>query len=185
MEVVKGNRALFLALAWLVLSDQILRSGAAETTSGGQLTYSSTELLQLRHTGLPPLAGLWSDVPREILISPDAGDRQWRKPRKRGRKGGIRQRIRRANKLPLPPMILCNSCSLKNKLDNLRQYVGACCEFRTSAVLAFTETWFGDDVPDNFIQIDGFSHVRLDRDANSGKVQYALIPRKISPLGDK
>ena len=36
--------------------------------------------------------------------------------------------------------------------------------------MAFTETWFGKDVPDNFIQIEGFSHVRLDRDANSGKL---------------
>ncbi len=32
--------------------------------------------------------------------------------------------------------------------------------------MAFTETWFGKDVVDNFIQIEGFSHVRLDRDEN-------------------
>ncbi|KAK0143498.1 hypothetical protein N1851_018336 [Merluccius polli] len=31
------------------------------------------------------------------------------------------------------------------------------------------ETWFNRDVPDNFVQVDGFSHVRLDRDENSGK----------------
>lgn len=37
--------------------------------------------------------------------------------------------------------------------------------------LALTETWFGEDVPDNLIQIEGFSHIRLDRDANSGKTK--------------
>ena len=67
-------------------------------------------------------------------------------------------------------MLLCNPRSLKNKMDDLRQQVGACYEYRESGIMAFTETWFGKDVPDNFIQIEGFSHVRLDRDANSGKL---------------
>lgn len=35
--------------------------------------------------------------------------------------------------------------------------------------MVFTETWFSSDVPDNFIELDGFSHVLLDRDENSGK----------------
>ncbi|KAA8587810.1 hypothetical protein FQN60_016672 [Etheostoma spectabile] len=37
--------------------------------------------------------------------------------------------------------------------------------------MAFTETWLSEKVPDNFIQIEGFSHLRLDRDANSGKTR--------------
>ncbi len=41
--------------------------------------------------------------------------------------------------------------------------------------MAFTETWFGKDVPDNLIQIEGFSHVRLDRDANSGKTKGGCV----------
>ena len=68
-------------------------------------------------------------------------------------------------------MLLCNPRSLKNKLDDLRQQVGACYEYRESGLMAFTETWFNEDVTDSYIQIEGFSHIRLDRDINLGKTR--------------
>ena len=39
------------------------------------------------------------------------------------------------------------------------------------SVLVFGETWFSRDIPDNFTQVDRFSHVRLDRDENLGKTR--------------
>lgn len=35
----------------------------------------------------------------------------------------------------------------------------------------FTEAWFRNDMPDSLIQIDGFSHIRSDRDVNPGKAR--------------
>ncbi|KAK0141045.1 RNA-directed DNA polymerase from mobile element jockey [Merluccius polli] len=138
--------------------------------NSGLRTYSCSELLGLRESGTLPSPGLLQDVPGE-LCRHHGGKYRRSRARKRGRRGGIRWRIRSATKLPLPPMLLCNPRSLKNKLDDLRQQVGACYEYRESGIMAFTETWFGKDVPDNFIQIEGFSHVRLDRDVNSGKLR--------------
>ena len=40
-----------------------------------------------------------------------------------------------------------------------------------SGLMVFAETWFSRDIPDNFTQVDGFSHVRLDRDENLGKTR--------------
>ncbi|KAK0137907.1 hypothetical protein N1851_025875 [Merluccius polli] len=111
----------------------------------GQLTYSGTELLALRDGGALPSAGR---------------HRRDGKARKRGRRGGVRQRTRRASKLPLPQMLLCNSRSLRNKLDELRVLARGCYEYRESGLMIFTETWFNRDVPDNFVQVDGFSHRR-------------------------
>lgn len=68
-------------------------------------------------------------------------------------------------------MLLCNPLSLRNKLDELRTLVGVCYEYRESGLLVFTEIWLRNDVPDNLIQIDGFSQIRSDRDENSGKTR--------------
>lgn len=38
-----------------------------------------------------------------------------------------------------------------------------------SGLMAFTETWFSEDVLDTLIQIDGFTHIRQDRNTGSGK----------------
>lgn len=157
-----------IALAWLILSGQFIQCFADGIIN--QLTYSGTELLALRDGGVLPSAGLLNDVPRELYRHHGTGHRRDGKARKRGKRGGVRQRTRRASKLPLPQMLLCNSRSLRNKLDELRLLARGCYEYRESGLMIFTETWFSKDVPDNFVQVDGFSHVRLDRDANSGKV---------------
>lgn len=35
--------------------------------------------------------------------------------------------------------------------------------------MAFTQSWFTDDIPDN--QTEGFSHLHLDSDASAGKTR--------------
>ncbi len=64
---VKLKRALLPGLAWLVLSDWVIRGCAGRSTSSGQLTYSVTDLLGLRHSRVSSLPGLLNDVPRELL----------------------------------------------------------------------------------------------------------------------
>lgn len=55
-----------LAVAWRILSSSFIRCFADGTTSIGQLTYSGTQLLGLRDSGVLQLAVLLNDVPREL-----------------------------------------------------------------------------------------------------------------------
>ena len=88
--------------------------------------------------------------------------------RKRGRKGGVRQRIknqRRDNRLPLPSIILANAQSIRNKTDELQGNVEHLHEYRDACLLAITESWLKDSDLDSSYIIKGFgAPVRMDRD---------------------
>ena len=84
--------------------------------------------------------------------------------RKRGKRGGVRLRMRRRKfKLPLPSIVLGNAQSLGNKCDEL----SACCqhmhEFRDASLICFSETWLKEDHADP--DIPNFSVFRGDRSA--------------------
>lgn len=160
-----------LALAWMLLSSQVSWCLAGGPTSSDRLVYGRSVLLSFQSYGGPLLPNLLSDVPRELIRHHQAQPRRDGKARKRGRRGGIRHRVRTATKLPLPPMLLCNPRSLRSKMDDLRSQVGANYVYRESGLMAFIETWFSDDILDSFIQIDGFTHIRSDRNTDSGKTR--------------
>ena len=128
--------------------------------------YGRDWLLSLRRKATPePEPGLLEHVPEELLQR-----RGERKPRKRGKRGGIQQRLRRrCNKPPLPSILLSNARSLRNKMEELRLNARVCHEYRESCLMVFTESWLQDDFPDELIQVPGFTTVRMDRNANSGK----------------
>lgn len=126
--------------------------------------YSREELLSLR----PAKSTLQTDIPevvrrqRAYLV----------RPRRRGKRGGIRLRLRnRGNKPPLPSMILSNVRSLRNKIEELRTLSRICYEYRESCLMAFTETWLHPDVPNSLVELEGFSLVQADRDVTSGKTR--------------
>lgn len=84
--------------------------------------------------------------------------------RKRGKRGGVRQRLKkRKTKVPLPTIILSNVQSLKRKADELRVNTHYLHEYREACILAFSETWLNDTVLDSEVCPEGFSLVRLDR----------------------
>lgn len=62
------------------------------------------------------------------------------KLRKHGRKRGGNQRVWKANRVPLPPILLCNPRSFRNKLDDLLIQAGVCYEQHESGLLAITQT---------------------------------------------
>jgi hypothetical protein len=86
--------------------------------------------------------------------------------RKRGKKGGLRQRIRdRKTRPPLPTLLLSNVRSLRNQMSELSACVKYLYEYRDSCLLCFTETWLNDAIDSSTLNIDGFgSPIRLDRD---------------------
>lgn len=65
------------------------------------------------------------------------------KPRKRGKMGGVRQRLRkqRLRRIPLPTIVMANVQSLRNKIDELQATVHVHHTYREACILAFTETW--------------------------------------------
>ena len=102
--------------------------------------------------------------------------RNYTKPlHKRGRKGGVRQRLRKMENMPpLPLMILANVRTLKGlNMDELRANATFVNEYRDACLMAFTETWFNKNVGDRGTFIKGFGcPTRLDRDKQTtGKEQ--------------
>ena len=76
----------------------------------------------------------------------------------------MHQRLRkRKTKVPLPTIILSNVQSIKRKADELRANTRYLHEYRETGVLAFSETWLNDTVPDSEVCPEGFSIKRLDR----------------------
>lgn len=128
------------------------------------LSYTRDQLLLLRTSYTPA-----SQLPGELLVCrPEGGCRRW--TRKRGKRGGVRQRLRRrANRPPLPSMLLCNACSLRNKVEELRANARFLHKYQELCLLVVTETWLQEDVSDSLVSLDGFSLVRADRNDNSGK----------------
>ncbi|XP_039477902.1 uncharacterized protein LOC120443369 [Oreochromis aureus] len=109
-----------------------------------------------------------------------------RRLRKRGKKGGVRQRVRklrRKNRVPLPSMILANVQSLRNKTDELQGNVLHLREYRKACLMALTETWLTDMDSDTSLRISGFgTPVRLDRNcgvtrkSHGGGVRRSPVP---------
>ncbi|CAM4639073.1 unnamed protein product [Leuciscus chuanchicus] len=116
--------------------------------------------------------GLFRSYPCRDPSDPYAANKNkahWTGPtaRKRGRRGGVRQRLRRQGyrRIPLPTVILANVQSLRNKVDELQANVKFLTEYSSACLLAFTETWLKEHDLQSDLEIDGFGvPYRLDRD---------------------
>ena len=90
--------------------------------------------------------------------------------RKRGKKGGVRARLRKRKFRPALPSIVTGNCrSLRNKLDELKACVNYRYEYRDSCMMCFSETWFSPRDSESSTAIEGFTCVRNDRTSDSGK----------------
>lgn len=109
-------------LCWLVSDD------VGEAVSQLRIVYSRDELLQLNL----PYDGkdLTSCMPDFIHRDSNRTSEK----RKRGRRGGVKLRLRRqqVSRFPLPSVILGNVQSLRNKLDELQGNVRFQKDFRDS-----------------------------------------------------
>ncbi len=95
-----------------------------------------------------------------------------RRRRKRGKRGGLHARLKaRANRPPLPSLLLANVRSLENKLDELRARITSQREVRECCALIFTETWLSEKAPESSVQLQTHSSHRGDWTAASGKAK--------------
>ena len=75
-------------------------------------------------------------------------------------------KLRTKRKETLPSMLLTNARSIFHKMDELRMHVS-----RTRpCIIAITESWLNDDVPDLAIHIDGYRIFRMDRGSRGGGI---------------
>lgn len=137
------------------------------------LQYGREFLLLLRDSGVgvvDPSAAFPAEV---IRSKPFARNRGWAPKsvgvRKRGRRGGVRQRLKRQGhrRIPLPTVILANVQSLRSKVDELQANVRFQTEYRDACLLALTETWLKEQDPQSDLEIEGFGEpFRLDRNSS-------------------
>ena len=117
-----------------------------------QLTYSRVELLQLR-------SSILCNAKPAVNLPPEI------RPRKRGRRGGARTRLRkRPFRPPLPSMVLANVRSLRNKIDLLHAKCQVERAFRDACIIALIETWLDEHVPDRA----GYRSKFFDTGTNTG-----------------
>ncbi len=108
--------------------------------------------------------------PLEILRSTELNNHR-RRRKHRGKRTGIRNRLRkRAHSPPLPSILLANVQSLENKMDDLRARISFQRDIRDCNIFCLTETWLTPTVPDTAVTpSDNFSVLRMDRTAEAGK----------------
>lgn len=148
----------------LLIIGHLFSAGYTHITTNSDLimVYTREDLLQLRSAdfGAPP------NLPDCLRNRVTASTCR----RKRGHRGGVRRRFRRrGNRPPLPAIILSNVRSLQQKMDELRIKARACFEYREAGLLALTETWLRPEIPSSLVEVQGFSLIRADRSAASGK----------------
>ena len=173
MDFLRPPMCLWLLFLLLTLND-------SWNVSGVRLQYSRNELLQLKYIMPAGVSDVTARIPDHILKLPNtrsSGEkrRERSRRRKRGKRGGVRLRMRklRLNRVLLPSIILGNTQSLRNKIDQLQGNVRFLKDFKDCGILTFTESWLTERDRDADLLIDGFgAPIRLDRDAEvTGKSQ--------------
>lgn len=164
---------LALLLLWAV---ELLM--ALSGSHGGEfLRFNQDDLLLLRNMDYPApnLDNCGGLIPRQHGLS----RYYWRKSpmRKRGRRGGVKQRLKRLTGTqkspPLPSIILANVRSLCKKLDELQANILCQWAYKEASLVCLTETWLDKTIVDSELSLDGFGPLlRLDRDTVSSMKKH-------------
>ncbi len=111
------------------------------------------------------------EILRSTELNNDHLNNRRRRRKHRGRRTGIRNRLRkRAHSPPLPSILLANVQSLENKMDDLRARISFQRDIRDCNIFCLTKTWLTPTVPDTAVTpSDNFSVLRMDRTAEAGK----------------
>ena len=97
-------------------------------------------------------------------------------PRKRGKRGGVRNKIRARKYKPfVPPVTFGNCRSIHNKIDELRANCRFLHNYRESCCIALTETWLHETVPDSAVEPPNFTTIRSDRKGELSKTKGAGV----------
>lgn len=168
------KRIRLLWLAWLLWIIELVLTTSAEPNGIGIIRYTREDLLFLR--GDYPLQTRYGCT--DLIIRPHKQTKDYQRAsskRNRGRRGGVRQRLKRLSGKqrhpPLPSIMLANVRSLRNKLDELQANTKYQWAYKEANLICITESWLDNTIADSELSLDGFGvPLRLDRDCNiSGK----------------
>ncbi len=169
-----------LNLCFYILFYIVLLSLFTRITSA-LFIYDKRTLLDIGHRCTNLVQDTLSTVdpawPVEILRNAEVNKGRLNNPRRRkkhrGRRTGIRDRLRKkAHSPPLPSILLANVQSLENKMDDLRARTSFQRDIRDCNILCLSETWLTPSVPDTAVTpSDNFSVLRMDRTAEAGKIK--------------
>ncbi len=149
-------------------------------TTSALFIYDKRTLLDIGHRCtnlLQDTLSTDSAWPLEILRNTEVNkghlNNRRRRKKHRGRRAGIRNRLKeRAHSPPLPSILLANVQSLENKMDNLRARISFQWDIRDCNIFCLTETWLAPSVPDMAVRpSDNFSVLQMDRTAEAGKTK--------------
>ena len=157
-------------ILWVVIAVFVTVTGAVENVYKCH-QYGRERLLELRTvvhsqpSNYPTSRLKWFE---EVFVNEDEGQQRnsstYKGKRRRGRRGGIRARVRRRGiRTPLPTVIFGNVQSVRNKIDELAANCKFLSEYRESALIGLSETWLQENDPDSTYDIDGFKFIRSDR----------------------
>ncbi len=91
------------------------------------------------------------EILRNNVLNNDHLNNRRRRRKHRGRRAGIRNRLRkRAHSPPLPSILLANVQSLENNMDDLRARISFQ-RIRDCNIFCLTETWLTPSVPDTAV----------------------------------
>lgn len=74
-------------------------------------------------------------------------------------------------RLTLPIILFANIQSLENKMNELHARISMQKNIRDCSILCLCETWLGERTPDEAVTPGGYTLVREDRSADSGKTR--------------
>ena len=105
--------------------------------------------------------------------------RRCERKQKRGKRAGVRARLKaNPSKPPLPSIFLANVRSIRNKLDEIRLRLTAQRTLTRCCCMIFTETWLDSTTPDAAIQLAGRTVYRADRTADSAVQRRSRQPSR-------
>lgn len=156
-----------IMLLWVIIALVVVAVRGA--TANQVNKYGRQELLNLRpqvdtlqQTILENVKWLYEGINGHNVLRNNISMRK--SIRKRGRRGGVRAKLRRRGiKTPLPAGMFGNVQSVRNKIDELAANCKYIRDFRESGFISLTETWLQEKDVDETVNIDGFSLVRGDR----------------------
>ena len=171
-----------LVIIWLLLF-QLFSTRCCSSV----LSYTRQELLAIGSLqGLNTTANPAGVFPTEIVRPPSAlyppppprraTRRRRDRKQRRGRRGGVKLQAKRREKLyqrlPLPSLFLANVRSLEPKMDILQLWINTCKWFEDCNVMIMTETWLGDHIIDNVVNLPGRCLFRADRTVDGSDSNY-------------
>ena len=158
-------------LSWLIIAIVCKGHDTAEIANWQpQVTYSRDDLLAHRPTAITPSPSVARGIQQlqDIYRNLDDIENEPPSPRRgrtrRGRRGGLRERVkRRGQRTALPVITFGNVQSIRNKTDELAAKCRFYREYRESAIIALSETWLQERDADSTVELDQFTLTRSDR----------------------